>query len=98
MSIMSNTHVMSAVHAAGAFSPTPPPGMTGLTQVIGWAAWAVLIVCVLGFLGGGAYLVIGAIEGREVQGVKIIGISLVAAVMVGSAATWITTLTGVTLV
>lgn len=75
-----------------------PPGVAGLTKVIGWSMWAVALLCVLGFIGGIAYLVIGMIEGREIHGVKIIGISLVGAVVVGSATTFIAALTGVTIV
>ncbi|MBO1768256.1 hypothetical protein [Allobranchiibius sp. GilTou38] len=75
-----------------------PPGVDGLTKVVGWSMWAVALLCVLGFIGGIAYLVIGMIEGREIHGVKIIGISLVGAVVVGSATTFIATLTGVSIV
>ena len=88
-------HVTSRFSAAGIQTP---PGVGGLTKVVGWSMWAVALLCVLGFIGGIAYLVIGMIEGREIHGVKIIGISLVGAVVVGSATTFIAALTGVTIV
>ncbi len=77
---------------------TKPPGMGGLTQVVGWTMWIVALVCVLGFVGGIAFLVIGMIEGREIHGVKIIGISLLASVVLGSASTFFATLTGVSII
>ena len=88
-------HLSSRLSASGI---QKPPGVAGLTQVVGWSMWAVALLCVLGFIGGIAYLVIGMIEGREIHGVKIIGISLVGAVVVGSATTFIATLTGVAIV
>lgn len=90
-----------AAHLSSRFTAVgiqTPPGVGGLTKVIGWSMWAVALLCVLGFIGGIAYLVIGMIEGREIHGVKIIGISLVGAVVVGSATTFIAALTGVTIV
>lgn len=81
-----------------AVGPVKPPGMGGLTQLVGWTMWIVVFLCVLAFIGGIAYLVIGMIEGREIHGVKIVGIALFGAIVVGSAGTYIATLTGVTVV
>lgn len=66
-------------------TPEAPPGTSQIATVIKWAAWAVAMLCFLGFLGGCGYLAVGALTGRETHGLKAIGAALVAAVLLGAA-------------
>ncbi|OYO21483.1 hypothetical protein CGZ93_10415 [Enemella dayhoffiae] len=64
-------------------NPTAPPGMDGLTTILNWISWGVLIACVAGFLLGVGILVLSD-HGPETKGGKRIIIALIGAVLVGA--------------
>lgn len=78
-------HVMNALHPLVDTTPQAPPGTSQIATIIKWVAWGVGIMCFLGFLGGVAYLAVGALTGRETHGLKAILCALVAAVLLGAA-------------
>jgi len=74
-------------------SPQEPPGMGNLSKLIGWTAWGVGLIALLGFLGGLAYMISCAFRGQEIEGVKPSLISLGVAIVAGSAGLFFNALT-----
>lgn len=64
-------------------TPEEPPGMGGLTTILGWIAWGVTILCVVGFLVGVGMLVVAQHNGER-QGAQKIVVALIAVVLIGS--------------
>lgn len=67
------------------YEPEQPPGMDGLTTILGWIAWGVTILCLAAFLVCGGWLAIATLTGQEVRAAKGLIIVLIAAVIIGSA-------------
>lgn len=66
-------------------SPSQPPGMQFINDIVGWGAWIVLALCVLGVIVSAGTLVWASQTGRELQNGKGIVIGLIGAVIVGAA-------------
>jgi len=66
-------------------NPTAPPGMEGLTTVIGWAGWIVLILCVIGVLITAGMMAVSNRRGEGGEHAGRLGFVLVATVLVGAA-------------
>ncbi|WP_235915524.1 hypothetical protein [Puerhibacterium puerhi] len=63
--------------------PTPeePPGFDGITTILNWLSWAVIILGVAGFLVSAGYLAFAAFTGREINGFKGLIISIIVAIL-----------------
>lgn len=70
-------------------NPTPvqPPGMEPVATLVNWVAWAAIVIGVVGFLASAGYLAIASFQGREIQGVKGLAISIIACVLVAATGT-----------
>ncbi|WP_299039842.1 hypothetical protein [uncultured Pseudokineococcus sp.] len=68
-------------------NPTPaaPPGMEGLTIVLSWAGWIVLVLCVLGVLITAGMMAVANRRGEGGEHAGRLGFVLVATVLVGAA-------------
>lgn len=64
--------------------PEQPPGMEGFTTILNWISWGVLMVAVAGFLVSLGMIVIGAIQGRDMHGMKGLIVSLVVCIALGA--------------
>ncbi|MFC0247003.1 hypothetical protein ACWG8W_12330 [Citricoccus zhacaiensis] len=60
-------------------NPTPeqPPGTEGITTLLNWISWIVIIIGVAGFLASAGSLVFAAFTGREIQGIKGLAIAII---------------------
>ncbi len=72
-------------HAATSVLPDPtpeePPGFDGITTILNWLSWAVIILGVAGFLVSAGYLAFAAFTGREINGFKGLIISIIVAIL-----------------
>ncbi|AKU15042.1 hypothetical protein [Luteipulveratus mongoliensis] len=68
--------------------------MENLVTIINWVAWIVAIICVLAFLASLGVMAMGAVQGREIEGIKGLGTSLVATIAIGATTSIIGTFTG----
>ena len=68
-------------------NPTPeqPPGTEGIITFMNCVSWIMIIGAVIGFLISAGTLAFAALTGREVNSFKGLALSIVAAVLVGSA-------------
>lgn len=66
-------------------NPEAPPGMEGLTTVIGWVGWGVLILCVIGVLITAGMMAVANRRGEGGEHAGRLGFVLVATVLVGAA-------------
>lgn len=44
--------------------PVQPPGTEGLTDIMGWARWVALVVCILGLFAAGAIMAVSSRRGE----------------------------------
>ncbi|MEJ5913774.1 hypothetical protein [Pseudokineococcus sp. 1T1Z-3] len=65
--------------------PAAPPGMEGLTTVISWAGWIVLVLCVIGVLITAGLMAVSNRRGEGGEHAGRLGFVLVATVLVGAA-------------
>ncbi|MGO1975555.1 MAG: hypothetical protein ACTH2Q_21580 [Propionibacteriaceae bacterium] len=79
-------------NAAGAVllavpQPTPeaPPGSDGFLTVLNWVFWFVLLACIAGFLVSIGMLIYNAVRGNPIQGVVMLIVCIVGAILAGSA-------------
>lgn len=63
--------------------PEVPPGMEPIVTLLNWGAQFVLWTAIAVFLGSLGVLVVGALQGREIAGMKGLIISLIVCVVVG---------------
>jgi len=82
----------SFANAAGAVllavpQPTPeaPPGSDGFLTVLNWVFWFVLLACIAGFLISIGMLIYNAVRGNPIQGVVMLIVCIVGAILAGSA-------------
>lgn len=79
--------VASALLLAGVPQPTPvaPPGSDGFLTVLNWVFWFVLLACIAGFLVSIGMLIYNAVRGNPIQGVVMLLVCIVGAILAGSA-------------
>lgn len=65
--------------------PVAPPGSDGFLDAMNIVAWVCFWLCIVAVMGGGAYLGFGAFTGREMTGGKVVALSIVGAIIIGSA-------------
>ncbi len=66
-------------------SPEQPPGMGGLSTIVNYVAWGVVLVCLLGALGAIGMIGASVYNGRgSSEGFKGLLLALVGCVMVGA--------------
>ncbi|WP_043652344.1 hypothetical protein [Cellulosimicrobium cellulans] len=70
-------------------NPTPeaPPGVEGVSTMLNWLAWGVIMLGLAGFLASAGYLAFAAFTGREVQGFKGLAISILVCILASAAGT-----------
>ncbi|MCB7138247.1 hypothetical protein [Cellulosimicrobium marinum] len=70
-------------------NPTPeaPPGVDGISTLLNWLAWGVIILGLAGFLASAGYLAFAAFTGREIQGFKGLAISILVCILASAAGT-----------
>lgn len=68
-----------------AINPQTPPGADALLQIMGWAAWGVSALCVVGIFAVAARMAISHRHGEGSQHAKGLGLVLGACVLVGAA-------------
>lgn len=70
-------------------NPTPeaPPGVDGVSTLLNWLAWGVIILGLAGFLASAGYLAFAAFTGREIQGFKGLAISILVCILASAAGT-----------
>ncbi len=70
-------------------NPTPeaPPGVDGVSTLLNWLAWGVIMLGLAGFLASAGYLAFAAFTGREVQGFKGLAISILVCILASAAGT-----------
>lgn len=76
--------LMAAQNLAGVLpNPVPeqPPGTEGITTLLNWISWIVIVLGVVGFLSSAGYLGVAAFTGREVQGFKGLALSIVVCIL-----------------
>jgi len=79
------TLLTAALAAVPNPAPAAPPGMEGLTVVLSWAGWIVLVLCVLGVLITAGMMAVASRRGEGGEHAGRLGFVLVATVLVGAA-------------
>lgn len=69
-----------------------PPGSEGFTEILGWAAWIALGVCVLGVMIAGAAMAVGSRRGEGGEHMSRLGWVLGACIIIGSASAFVSAL------
>ena len=85
--MVNDTLLYAAVNVKTQLDPSPeqPPGMDGLTTIVNFVAWGVVLVCLLGALGAIGMIGASVYNGRgNSEGFKGLLLALVACVMVGA--------------
>lgn len=62
-----------------------PPGAEGIATIVGWVAWTVLVLCVVGVLLVGGRMAVAHRRGEGARYAAELGYVLAGAVLVGSA-------------
>ncbi|QUC01861.1 MULTISPECIES: hypothetical protein [Cellulosimicrobium] len=62
-------------------SPEEPPGVEGVTTVLNWLSWGVIVLGVAGFLVSAGYLAFAAFTGREINGFKGLVMSILVCIL-----------------
>lgn len=88
MGILS-TLTVAAVTATTVTIPDPkpvqPPGMEGLLDILGWAKWIALAICVVGLIAAGALMSINSRRGEGGEHAGKIGMALGGVVVISAA-------------
>ncbi|MBB2925584.1 hypothetical protein [Cellulomonas cellasea] len=66
-----------------------PPGTQGLTDILSWAKWVALAICLLGIFTAGALMAINQRRGEGGEHTGRIGMALGGVVVISAAATLI---------
>jgi hypothetical protein len=63
--------------------PTPeqPPGTEGITTLLNWLSWIVIIMGMAGFLISAGYLAFASFTGREINGFKGLVIAIIVCIL-----------------
>lgn len=84
------TVVSEAAQALPAAVPDPnsvqPPGTDGFNDVMGWAKWVALAVCILGLFIAGALMAVQSRRGEGGEHVGKIGMALGGVIVISAAA------------
>jgi hypothetical protein len=64
---------------------TPPPGAEGIATIVGWVAWTVLALCVVGVLIVSGRMALAHRRGEAAEHAASLALVLGGAVLVGSA-------------
>lgn len=75
-------------------APVQPPGTSAFTDLMGWAKWVGLAVCILGLIAAGAMMAIQSRRGEGGEHVGRIGMSLAGVIVIGAAAALVGFLSG----
>lgn len=62
-----------------------PPGSENFTEILSWAAWIALAICVLGVLVAGAMMAVGSRRGEGGEHMSRLGWVLGGCIVIGSA-------------
>ena len=97
--LLTATGVMSDVFAvlpAGLPNPDPvqPPGTGAISDVLGWAKWVALAVCILGLFAAGAMMAVQSRRGEGGEHVGRIGMSLMGVIVISAAVALVGFLSG----
>lgn len=65
--------------------PAQPPGTEGLTDLLGWARWVALAVCILGLFVAGALMAVQSRRGEGGENVGKIGMALAGVIVISAA-------------
>jgi 4-hydroxybenzoate polyprenyltransferase len=67
--------------------PTPeqPPGTEGITTLLNWLSWIVIIMGMAGFLISAGYLAFASFTGREINGFKGLVLAIIVCILATSA-------------
>lgn len=65
--------------------PEMPPGMEGVDTLLNWIAGSVIVLGVAGFLISAGILIISAFTGREINGFKGLGLSILGSILATAA-------------
>lgn len=85
--LISTIHTLSTVVAALPDpEPAAPPGFGKVTDILGWAKWAGLIVAILALVGAAVALMFNARRGEGGEHLKTIVLILVGVMIIGAAA------------
>jgi hypothetical protein len=71
-----------------------PPGTQGINDVMGWAKWIALAVCILGLVVAGALMAIQSRRGEGSEHVGKIGMALAGVVVISAAGSLVGFLVG----
>lgn len=77
--------VPDAALALPDLNPEQPPGTEGLTTVLNWIVWGVIILGLAGFLCSAGYLAFASFTGREIQGFKGLIIAILVCILATAA-------------
>lgn len=65
--------------------PVPPPGTEGFVDIMGWARWVALAICILGLVAAGAMMAIQSRRGEGGEHVGKIGMALGGVIVISAA-------------
>lgn len=71
-----------------------PPGTQGLNDIMGWAKWVALAVCILGLVAAGAMMAINSRRGEGGEHVGKIGMALGGVIVISAAGSLVGFLVG----
>jgi hypothetical protein len=66
-------------------APTQPPGTEGFEDLLGWAKWVALAVCILGLFAAGALMAVQSRRGEGGEHVGKIGMALGGVIVISAA-------------
>ena len=90
-----STDLMSALPAAVPDPPAvQPPGTGKFTDIMGWAKWVALAVCILGLFAAGALMDIQSRRGEGGEHVGKIGMALGGVIVISASAALVGFLVG----
>ncbi len=64
--------------------PVQPPGMEKISTILNWISWGVLMIAVAGFIVSLGMIVVGAVQGRDMHGMKGLVVSLIVCIALGA--------------
>lgn len=64
--------------------PVQPPGMEKIATILNWISWGVLMMAVAGFIVSLGMIVVGAVQGRDMHGMKGLVVSLIVCIALGA--------------
>lgn len=62
-------------------SPEEPPGVGGLSTVLNWLSWAVIMLGLAGFLASAGFLAFASFTGREINGFKGLILTIIVCIL-----------------